>query len=77
MSFYLEQQRAEIVAQCPLPDVPLHLVAAYATATMDDMWARPCMADEETLWRIFPLSAVALSLAPDRNMYERNQAHAD
>lgn len=36
---YLEQQRAEVVAHCPLPAVLLHLVAAYAAATMDDMWA--------------------------------------
>jgi hypothetical protein len=36
---YLEQQRAAVVAQCPLPAVLRSLVAAYAATTPDDMWA--------------------------------------
>jgi hypothetical protein len=35
---YLVQQRASIVAQCPLPDVLQPLVAEYAAPTLEDMW---------------------------------------
>jgi hypothetical protein len=37
--FYLEQQRAAVVAHCPLPAVLQSLVAAYAATTAEDMWA--------------------------------------
>jgi hypothetical protein len=36
---YLEQQRAAVVAHCPLPGVLQSLVAAYAATTPEDMWA--------------------------------------
>jgi ankyrin repeat protein len=36
---YLEQQRAALVAQCPLPAVLRCLVAEYAVTTPEDMWA--------------------------------------
>jgi hypothetical protein len=36
---YLEQQRAVVVVQCPLPVVLHSLVAAYAVTTANDMWA--------------------------------------
>jgi hypothetical protein len=35
---YLEQQRASIVAHCPLPGVFLPFVADYAAPTTEDMW---------------------------------------
>jgi hypothetical protein len=35
---YLEQQRASIVAHCPLPTVLQPIVAAYAAPTPVDMW---------------------------------------
>jgi hypothetical protein len=35
---YLEQQRALVVAHCPLPSVLQPLVAAYAATTPEDMW---------------------------------------
>jgi ankyrin repeat protein len=35
---YLEQQRASIVAHCPLPEVLQPLVAEYAAPTPKDMW---------------------------------------
>jgi hypothetical protein len=36
---YLEQQRAAIVAHCPLPAVLQSVVAVYAVTTPEDMWA--------------------------------------
>jgi plasmid stability protein len=36
---YLEQQRAAVVAHCPLPAVLRSVVAAYAATTPEDMWA--------------------------------------
>jgi hypothetical protein len=36
---YLEQQRALVVAHCPLPAVLQPLVGAYAATTPEDMWA--------------------------------------
>jgi ankyrin repeat protein len=36
---YLKQQRAALVAQCPLPAVLRCLVTAYAVTTPEDMWA--------------------------------------
>jgi ankyrin repeat protein len=36
---YLQQQRAMVVAHCPLPAVLQPLVEAYAALTPDDMWA--------------------------------------
>ena len=36
---YLEQQRAAVVDDCPLPAVLLPLVAAYAATTPEDMWS--------------------------------------
>jgi hypothetical protein len=36
---YLEQQRATVVAHCPLPAVLQPLVGAYAALTPEDMWA--------------------------------------
>jgi hypothetical protein len=36
---YLEQQRAAVVAHCPLPAVLQSLVAEYAVTTPEDMWA--------------------------------------
>jgi hypothetical protein len=36
---YLEQQRAMVVAHCPLPAVLQPLVGAYAATTPEDMWA--------------------------------------
>jgi hypothetical protein len=38
LPFYLEQQRAAVGAQCPLPAVLQSLVASYATITPEDMW---------------------------------------
>jgi hypothetical protein len=35
---YLEQQRASIIAHCPLPGVLQPLVAEYAAPTPEDMW---------------------------------------
>jgi hypothetical protein len=35
---YLQQQRASIFAQCPLPRVLLPLVAKYAATTSEDIW---------------------------------------
>ena len=35
---YLEQQRAAVVAHCPLPAKLLPLVAAYVATTPEDMW---------------------------------------
>jgi hypothetical protein len=35
---YLEQQRAAVVAHCPLPAVLQSLVGAYAATTPEDMW---------------------------------------
>jgi hypothetical protein len=35
---YLEQQRATIVANCPLPAVLQSLVIDYAAPTPEDMW---------------------------------------
>jgi hypothetical protein len=35
---YLKQQRAKIVAHCPLPTVLQTLVIAYAASTPEDMW---------------------------------------
>jgi regulation of enolase protein 1 (concanavalin A-like superfamily) len=36
---YFEQQRAMVVAHCPLPAVLQPLVGAYAATTPEDMWA--------------------------------------
>jgi hypothetical protein len=36
---YLEQQRAAVVAHCPLPAVLHTVVATYAVTTPEDMWA--------------------------------------
>jgi hypothetical protein len=36
---YLEQQRAQIIAHCALPDVLQPLVIGYAATTPEDMWA--------------------------------------
>jgi hypothetical protein len=36
---YLEQQRAAVVAHCPLPAVLGSLIAEYGTTTPEDMWA--------------------------------------
>jgi hypothetical protein len=36
---YLEQQRAAVVAHCPLPAVLRPVVAVYAVTTPEDMWA--------------------------------------
>jgi ankyrin repeat protein len=36
---YLKQQRATVVAYCPLPAVLQPLVGAYASFTPEDMWA--------------------------------------
>jgi hypothetical protein len=36
---YLGQQRAAIVADCPLPDVLQSLVVSYAATTSEDMWS--------------------------------------
>jgi hypothetical protein len=35
---YLEQHKADIVAQCPLPTVLQALVITYAATTLEDMW---------------------------------------
>ena len=35
---YVEQQRALVLAHCPLPAVLQPLVAAYAATTPEDMW---------------------------------------
>jgi hypothetical protein len=35
---YLEQQRASVIAHCPLPTVLRPLVAEYAVITPEDMW---------------------------------------
>jgi hypothetical protein len=35
---YLEQQRASVFENCPLPPVLLPIVAGYAATTSDDMW---------------------------------------
>jgi hypothetical protein len=35
---YLEQQRASVIAHCPLPAVLQPLVGAYAALTPEDMW---------------------------------------
>jgi hypothetical protein len=35
---YLEQQRAKVIAHCPLPTVLQSLVAEYAATTSKDMW---------------------------------------
>ena len=35
---YVVQQRAQLVAHCPLPTVLMPLIAAYATPTHEDMW---------------------------------------
>jgi hypothetical protein len=35
---YLEQQRASVIAHCPLPKVLQSLVAEYAVITPEDMW---------------------------------------
>jgi hypothetical protein len=36
---YLEQQRAAVIAHCPLPAVLQSFVAEYTTTTPEDMWA--------------------------------------
>jgi hypothetical protein len=38
LPYFLEQQRATVVAQCPLPAVLQSLVVAYAITTPEDMW---------------------------------------
>jgi hypothetical protein len=39
LPFYLEQQRAAVVAHCPLPAVLQSLVTVCAVMTPEDMWA--------------------------------------
>jgi hypothetical protein len=46
LPLYVEQQRAHIVAHCPLPAVLQNVVVGYATITSEDMWTeglRVCM----------------------------------
>jgi hypothetical protein len=38
LPLYLKQQRAAVVAHCPLPTVLQSLVASYAATTPEDMW---------------------------------------
>jgi hypothetical protein len=38
LTSHLDQQRASIVAHCPLPDVLQSLVLAHATTIAEDMW---------------------------------------
>jgi hypothetical protein len=45
---YLEQQRATIVAQCPLPAVLHSLVTEYAATTPGDMWTDGLLVQENT-----------------------------
>jgi hypothetical protein len=38
LPFYMEQQRATVVAHCPLPVVLQSIVVVYAATTPEDMW---------------------------------------
>jgi hypothetical protein len=55
---YLEQQRASIIAHCPMPTVLQSLVAEYAATTPEDMWTNGLRVEAPQLKR--PREAVTV-----------------